>query len=137
MSFQIVEVLESGSEKVKALVKHGSDQFSAIVAGKIMDELAVGKTFQAEIGYDDILAWKVVSDFEDNQSGIRQAEDGIHLLGRIHSVLDYGDGKTVVDVYLQNGPELFRVDVETIESDDLEPHSGLEIIVGNLYLSGR
>lgn len=137
MPFQIVEVLESGSEKTKALIRHGNNQFPAMLTGKAVKDLVAGDSFPAEIGYDDILDWKVVSGFEDVQSGIWQAEDGIHLLGRVHSVLDYGDGKTVVDVYMQNGAVFFRVDAEMIESDDLEANSALEITVGNLYLSER
>ena len=75
-----------------------------------------------------------MSEFEDASSGVWQANDGIHLLGRIHSILEYGDGKTIVDVYIQNGPELFTVSSEMIDIATLEPSGGLEITVGSLYL---
>ena len=78
--------------------------------------------------------WKVVDDFEDARSGIWQEQDGIHLLGRVHNVLDYGDGKTIIDVYMQNGSELFTVDSETVD-DVPEANDGLEITVGNLYFT--
>jgi hypothetical protein len=77
-----------------------------------------------------------VGDFEDVRSGIWQEQDGIHLLGRVHNVLDYGDGKVIVEVYMQNGSELFAVDSETI-ADIPEANDGLEITVGKLYLYPR
>jgi hypothetical protein len=134
MPFQVVEIVEALSENVRAVVRHGEHRIPVIVAGKNVQDLAVGQTLRAEIRFDRILAWKTIDDFEDASSRIWQAEDGIHLLGRVHSVLDYGDGKTVIDVYMQTGPEFFRVDAETIGTDELEPNSGLEIIVSNLYI---
>ena len=135
MSFRIVEIMGAKPEGVVAKVSHQDHQLNAILPNRRRDDLAVGTPFEAQIGFDQVLDWKTSEDFEDAKSGIWQEEDGIHLLGRVHSVLDYGDGKTIIDVYMQNGAEFFQVDAETIENDDLEPNSGLEIIVGNLYVS--
>jgi hypothetical protein len=134
MPFQVVEIVETLSEKVRAVVRHGDHRIPVIIAGKDMKNLVVGQSLRSEISFDRILAWKTIDDFEDARSGIWQAEDGVHLLGRVHSVLDYGDGKTIVDIYIQNGPEIFQIDSEMIESADLEANSGLEISVGNLYI---
>ena len=89
--------------------------------------------FTRAIGYDEIRNWKVVGDFEDASSGVWQEQDGIHLLGRVHNVLDYGDGKIIIDVYVQNGSDLFTVGSETVD-DALEANDGLEITVRNLYI---
>lgn len=134
MPFQVVEIVEALSEKVRAVVRHGDHQIPVIIAGKNMKHLVVGQSLRAEISFDRILAWKIIDDFEDARSGIWQAEDGVHLLGRVHSVLDYGDGKTIVDIYIQNGPEIFQIDLEMLEGADLEANSGLEISVGDLYI---
>jgi hypothetical protein len=94
----------------------------------------VGNPFQAEISFDEILDWKVVNDFEDSQSRIWQEQDGIHLRGRIHSVLDYGDGTIFIDVYLQNGPEFFTIQLNAGEEGTPDANDGLEITVGHLIL---
>jgi hypothetical protein len=134
MSFRIVEIIDAKPDGIVATVSHQNHLIPAIILNQGEDNLAVGTSFRASISFDRILDWKTIDDFKDAQSGIWQEQDGIHLLGRVHSVLDYGDGKTIIDVYMQNGPEFFQVDAETIRNDDLEPNSGLEIIVGSLYI---
>ncbi len=134
MSFQIAEILESQPGKILVRANHGSNQFPVTVSSQKVEDIRIGMTFPAQIGYDEILDWKGISDFEDASSGIWQEKDGIHLLGKVHSILDYGDGKTIVDVYIQNGPELFTVNSESIDPAALEPNGGLEITVRNLYL---
>ena len=133
MSFQIVEGVDSQSDKIVAKVNHQTHQITATVHHQNLKDM-LEKSFQAEIGYDEILAWKAIDEFEDIKSGIWQAADGIHLLGRVHSLLDYGDGKTIVDVYIQNGPEFFTVDPEGVENSALESNDGLEVIVRNLHI---
>jgi len=134
MSFQIIEILNPQPEKILAIVSHQNNRITVLVSNKKVEDLVIGKSFQAEIGYDEILDWKVIPDFEDAKSGIWQEKDVIHLLGRIHSILDYGDGKTIIDVYMQNGPEYFTVNSEVIDSDSLESNAGLQITVSNLYI---
>ncbi len=97
------------------------------------DDVHVGRSLEAEIGYDKIIGWNIVPDFDDARSGVWQEQDGIHLLGRVHNILDYGDGKIVIDVYIQNGSELFTVDPEPMD-DVPEANDGLEITVGRLYI---
>ena len=134
MSFQIIEILDSQPEGILAKVSHQNSQVTAVIANRGTDDMTAGRSVEAEIGYEKILGWKVVSDFDDTKSGIWQERDGIHLLGRIHSLLDFGDGKTIADVYMQNGSELFQVDLEAIDDAALESDSGLEIIVSKLYI---
>ena len=136
MSFQIVEIVAPRPEEIRAIVDHEGNQMPAVIAGSKAEDIAVGKSFQATIGYDEIRNWNVVSDFEDARSGIWQEADGIHLLGRVHNLLDYGDGKIIIDVYIHNGSELFTVDAETI-ADVPEANDGVEITVGKLYIYPR
>jgi hypothetical protein len=133
MAFEIVEIVERQSEGIRAVLNHGTHQILAVIAGSKGEDVVVGESFQATIGYDEIRTWNVVDDFEDARSGIWEEQDGIHLLGRVHNVLDYGDGKVIVEVYMQNGSELFAVESETI-ADSPEANDGLEITVGKLYL---
>ena len=134
MSFQIVEVLDSQSDKIVVKVSHQNNQLMATLYTKNDKDNAIGKSFEAELGYDEILAWRALDDFDDTNSGIWQAEDGIHLLGRVHSMLDYGDGKRIVDVYIQNGPEFFTIDPEGMENSTLESNDGLEVTVRSLHI---
>lgn len=134
MSFQVIEILESQPGKILVRVNHENNQFPVIVSSPKAEDIVIGKSLEAKLDYDEILGWKAIGDFEDASSGIWQDEDGIHLLGRIHSLLDYGDGKTIIDVYMQNGPEFFTASSENIDPAELESNGGLEITVGSLYL---
>ena len=134
MSFQVVEVLDLQPGKIQAKVSHQDNQVTAILSGTKSENILVGKSFQAEIRYDEILDWKVIEDFDDLESGIWQEEDGIHVRGRVHSVVDFGDGVTMIDVYIQNGPEVFAVNAEDINNEIPQSNGGLEIVVSNLYL---
>ena len=134
MVFQITEISDSKFENVLAKALHQNNQFKVTVRGMEQHSISIGTPFQAEISFDEILDWTVVEDFEDGTSGIWQDQDGIHLLGRVHSILDYGDERIVIDVYMQNGPEFFTVHLDATEEDALVANDGLEIVVGNLYL---
>ncbi len=133
MSFQILEILDSHPQGILAKVSHQNNQLTVLIPNQEKKDLPVGMSFQAEIGFDRVLTWKSIDDFEDARSEIWQEPDGIHLLGRVHNILDYGDGKTIIDVYMQNGPEFFTVSSEMME-EVLEASAGLEITVGVLYV---
>jgi hypothetical protein len=134
MAFQIIEIVDPQPENILAKVSHQNNQVTATIRGNKNQDLGVGKSFDVEIDYDQVLEWNVIDDFSDDRSGIWQEQDGIHLAGRIHNVLDYGDGKTIVDVYLQNGPEFFTVTSEAMEDIDFDANTGLEIVVQSLHL---
>jgi len=134
MTFKILEILDSTSENVLAKADHQNHQLTAIIRDMKDKEILLDTPIQGEISFDQILDWKVLADFEDAQSGIWQGQDGIHLVGRIHSILDYGDGRMIMDIYMQNGPELFTVNLETAEDQILDANDGLEFIVDHLYL---
>jgi hypothetical protein len=135
MAFQITEIFDSKSENTLAKAVHRNNRLSVTIRGIKDQDIRTGELFQAEIGFDEILGWKVVDDFEDAQSGIWQEQDGIHLRGRVHSLLDYGDGVTVIDVYLQNGPEFFTVNLSAEEDNAPDANDGLEIVVKTLFLN--
>lgn len=134
MAFQITEILDSKSDNVLARVLHRDKQLVAAIRGMEERPIPVGTPFQAEISFEDVRHWKVVDDFEDARSGIWQEQEGIHLLGRVHSILDYGDERIMVDVYIQNGPEFFAFTFNAAEDEMPDANDGLEIIVGRLYL---
>lgn len=134
MAFQIIEILSSQTENILVKALHHSNEVPVLVRSAKDHDILIGQSIQGEIGFDEILDWQVVSEFEDGQSGIWQAPDGVHLLGRIHSILDYGDGRIIIDVYIQNGPELFTVNLNATEDDAPDANDGLEIIVRKLFL---
>lgn len=134
MAFQITEILDSKSDNVLVNVLHQNHPLTVTILGMERHDISIGNPFRAEIGFEEILDWKIVEDFEDTRSAIWQETDGFHLLGRIHSILDYGDGRTVVDVYMQNGPEFFTVNLDSTDDKMLDANVGLEIIVKTLFL---
>ena len=134
MAFQITEILALQPDNVLVKALHQNNLLAVTVRSIKDNDIHVGELLQAEIGFDEILDWKALEDFEDVQSGIWQEQDGIHVLGRIHSILDYGDGRTTIDVYLQNGPEFFTVNLDAMEEAMPDANEGLEITVKNLFL---
>ncbi len=134
MAFQITEILDSKSDDVLAKVLHQSNLLTATIRGLEKGNISVGTPFQAEMSFDEIQDWKVVEDFRDDRSGIWHEQDGIRLRGRVHSILDYGDGRMFIDVYMQNGPEFFTVNLNATEGEAPDANDGLEIVVGHLYL---
>jgi hypothetical protein len=134
MAFQIVEILESTPGKILARVNHENNPLTVTIPDQKVENILVGKSYLAEIGYEGIPDWKIIDDFDDAQSGIWQEENGVHLLGRVHNIIDFGDGRTIIDVYLQNGPEFFTLDTAMLGDETFESDTGLEITVSNLYL---
>ena len=65
MSFQTIEILESQPEKILVRVNHENHELTAIIPGSKAEDFIVGKSFLAEIDYDRIMSWKIVSDFDD------------------------------------------------------------------------
>ena len=137
MAFQITEIVDSQSDNVLIKALHQNNLLTVTVCGIENQEIRVGELIQAEIRFDEIADWKVLSDFEDIQSGIWQEQDGIHLVGRVHSILDYGDGRVVIDVYMQNGPEFFTVNLDAMDETMPDANEGIEITVKNLYITPR
>ena len=134
MAFQITEILESQAGNILVNALHQNNPLTATIRDQTGNDVTVGESFPAELGYDEILDWKVIEDFQDDKSGIWEEGDGIHLLGRIHNILDYGDGKMVIDTYIQNGPEFFTVHLDATEDLSLDANNGLEIVVRHLYI---
>ena len=134
MAFQIVEILDSQSKSILAKLSHCDNQVTVIIPNKELEDIVVGKSFQAEMDYEKILSWKVISDLDDTESCIWQEKDGIHLLGRVHNIVDLGNHKAMIDVYMQCGPEFFAVNSEAIDNEIPNRNAGLEIIVSNLYI---
>jgi hypothetical protein len=134
MSFQIIEILDSQTEQVLAKINHGGNQITAIIRDKKSKGFDTQEPFLAEMDYEKILGWEVINDFDDAISGIWQEENEIHLLGRVHDVIDAGDGKSLIDVYMKSGPEFFVVNSESINSEIPAIDSGLKIIINTLYI---
>ena len=135
MAFRITEIVEAKSDHVLAKALHQNNTVTVTVRSTKDRDIPVGQSIQGEISFDEILDWQVLENFEDAQSGIWQKPDGIHVVGRIHSILDYGDGRTIIDVYMQNGPEFFTVNLNATEEDVPDANEGLEIVVKNLFIS--
>jgi hypothetical protein len=55
MTFQITEILDSQSENILTKALHQNNRVTATLFGVKGQEIAIGKTFQAEIGFGEIL----------------------------------------------------------------------------------
>ena len=53
------------------------------------------------------------------------------------NIIDVGEGKSVIDIYIQNGPEFLSVTSEELENKVPILGSGLEMTVENLCFEVR
>src|SRR5687768_5818977 len=127
MSFQIIEILDSQTEQVLARVNHGGNPITAFIHDDKSKDFDTKESFLAEISYDKILDWKAIKEFDDTDSGIWQEENGIYLSGSVQSIIDTGDDKSIIDVYMKSGPEFFIVNSESINNEIPAIGSGLKI----------
>jgi hypothetical protein len=134
MTFQVTKILDSKTDDVLVQALHQDNPIPVTIRVSKDHSVSLEKPLQAEISFDEIISWKIVDDFEDAQSGIWQEQDGIHLLGRVHSVLYYGEEDIVTDVYLQNGQEFFTVNLNAAKDEVPGANEGLEIVVKILFL---
>lgn len=136
MSIVIQRLDAKHDDKMLALVRHNDQEFAAFVSGSEETlQLEIGRECIVEINFERVIEWRVIPGFLDEKSGIRSCalrSNALKICGRVHNVLDVGEGKSVVDIYIQNGPEFLAVTSEELENQVPTLGSALEITVENL-----
>jgi hypothetical protein len=143
-SNRIVRLLHNAAKhgkKMLALIRHEGHEFAAFVSGSEESLLPqIGRERIVEIDFERVIEWKEIPGFLDEMSGIQSCalrSNAVKICGRVHNIIDVGEGKSVIDIYIQNGPEFLSVTSEELENKVPTLGSGLEITVENLCFEVR
>jgi hypothetical protein len=136
MSIIILRLDQEKGPRVSAKVRHGSDEFVALIDGtrSALTEL-VGKDCIVEMLFDSVASWKELHEFQDDQSCIMSSAntpDAVTLRGRVHNISELDENSRIVDLYLQNGPEFLAVSSAELGGVVPAVDSALEITVYGL-----
>jgi hypothetical protein len=92
---------------VWATVDHCGECLGAMVMGSEQQlRAAMGKELVVELGFLEIVRWRVIPTGTADQHGLRQAgSDTVRVTGCVHNILPTGEGASIYDIYIQRGPE--------------------------------
>jgi len=136
MSIIIQRLKEKFDTKMLAEILHSEEEFVALVSGSAESLQAhLGSECLVELGYEKVIEWKVIPDFQDEMSGIAGCSSQPNFTtvkGRVHHVMEMGDNQSVIDLYIQTGPEFMTVASGELGDETPVLGSGIEITVENL-----
>lgn len=129
MPFQVIEKISTELNEVKVKAIHKGHPIEAIICGLREGESLIGETIDAELDFDKLVTWNVIPDFDDEESGMWSAKDGLHLKGRVENVTAMVS-TYVVDIYIQYGTEHIAIVIGELNQVP-KVGSGIEIVVDN------
>ncbi len=136
MAIVVHSLLEERGPAVFARVSHAGREFAALVDGSLSTwTKELGRSIIVELSFDRVVSWRLVPDFDDDDSGIIAVEDAPEALvirGRVHSVIPVDADTAVLDVYLRAGPEFLTLDSNELGGSSPVIGSGIELIVEGL-----
>lgn len=136
MSIIIQRFYEKLDKKMLASIRHCGKEFTAFVYGSEYSLLPkIGQQCIVEMGYEKVVEWKVIPDFLDRMSSIQSSGrqyNAITISGRVHNIMDIGDDQSIIDIYIQSGPEFLSVTSGELGNQIPALGSALEITVENL-----
>lgn len=136
MSITLEQLDVEFNSSLLARVRHGGHVFAALVKGdRERLEQLLGQSCLVEMSVGQVAKWREIPDFQDESSCIRASSTilgAVSLRGRVHSVLPLDAESSVVDLYLQAGPEFLAIDSRQLNGFVPKVGSGLEIHVYGL-----
>jgi hypothetical protein len=136
MSIIVRELRNRVGNRSMAILEHHQQKILAYVYGTI-DQLErhVGNACIVEMDFKNLLSWKSLAEFDDQDSrivGLGGEDASARIIGRAYSVIELDNAKMLVDIYLRNGPEFIAAEISV--SDGIQPSvgSGIEIEVTGL-----
>tara|TARA_B110000046_G_scaffold59224_1_gene66480 strand:- start:1122 stop:1487 length:366 start_codon:yes stop_codon:yes gene_type:complete len=111
---------------------HGTEKIVAQVWG-VNDTIKnkIGKELIVEMNYGQLLAIKLIKDFNDSDASISQKDNAYILKGRVHQIIKTEDD-FLIDLYLQTGPEFLLISESIIGDLELKEGQGIELEVSDL-----
>lgn len=136
MAIVIQRLMEKHGTKVLAEVLHSDAELVAFVSGTEESlQQHIGSECLVELDYGRVIDWKEIPGFQDETScikGCTSQPNSTTVRGRVHNVMDISDQKSIIDIYIQSGPEFLSVESEELKNWVPAVGTGLEITVENL-----
>jgi len=131
----VIEKIESKADRrVAAWVSHKKrllHVFVDVSAG----EVETGQEYFVEMAYDNVLEWRFIPSFQHVDSGIfgsLETDHPIRIVGCVHSLVQVGENNTIVDLYIQNGPEFLAITTQELGGVIPVIGQGMEVVVEGL-----
>lgn len=132
MAISVIEILQAAPGGSLARFRHEEAEFVALLDGEASIDCVEEVTF--EMGCEEIATAHVLEKYDDADSGIWQGpNETIILRGRVHNILGDGDD-TLIDLYLQNGPEFFCFRAADAKLQSPTLNVGIELLVKGLTI---
>jgi hypothetical protein len=130
----VLHAIESVADRmVTALIEHGGRRFSASVAGD-PDRLraAIGAPLLVELDYQVVRSFRVLEHDDPVAHGLFPLPSGdIRVVGAVHNIMRFPSTPTLVDVYLQTGPEFITFEADALGEEPMLG-TGIEVVVAGL-----
>jgi len=128
----IHSILEKFEDYAVVELTHGTEKIVAQVWG-VNDTIKnkIGKELIVEMNYGQLLAIKLIKDFNDSDASISQKDNAYILKGRVHQIIKTEDD-FLIDLYLQTGPEFLLISESIIGDLELKEGQGIELEVSDL-----
>jgi len=136
MGFVLLSVENPEAGFCNCVVRHSDNKLNAKISGDILElDLIVGKTINAELGYDNVVAAVILPYNNDKRSGIVALEDinYIAIIGRIINIFEANED-FLIDIYVQDGAEFILVYLSELDIEKPEVYSMIRIVVNELKI---
>ena len=134
MSIVVRQLLDASSRGRYAVVEHHGELLRAEVVGTCHAiEAAVGVPLCAELDFLSVESCLVKSESSPEQHGLFQCPDGrVRVVGAVHSIIPVDDSDSILDIYLQRGPEFLALESSAIPGPPPTVGDTVEVIVTGL-----
>lgn len=138
MSITLLQLGIEHAAFVPAQVRHGAHVFAALVYGSREGLVPLlGRPTLVEISFQDVADWRELPDFQDEDACIQASmlmRNTVVVRGRVHKVLPVDSAASVIDLYLQAGPEFIAIDSNELGGFIPAVGAGLELHIQGLCL---
>jgi hypothetical protein len=128
MGITVLKILNKTEEYAVAELMYGSEKLVAQVCdadGKLKDKIGK-KNLDIELDYDQLVSVKLIEDFNDADSLIRQQESNYIVKASVHSIMKIEDD-SLIDLYIQTGVNFLAIQQSEIGDLELKEEQGIEV----------
>ena len=133
MAIKIIELLQFSNKMKTATVKLNGVKLPIRVCAsasvKEGDEIS-----HAEFDYEELVSINKMTDGKDRISSITYCQEGHKIRGKIINKIEINIESTLLDLYIQSGPEFITVDVSKTVGETFEIGNYAEVLVSGLCI---
>jgi hypothetical protein len=134
MGIVLERVLAMTPAGARAVVRHEEQTLEVEVIGS-SEQIAskLGALVNFEFDFAEVKAWKVLgADVREEHGLFAAGPELVRVVGVVHNIIDAGEGRTIVDIYVQAGPEFLSVDSKQLSGAALAVGSPTELVLSGV-----